>query len=172
MRRSDWQRIIQRAYRARPMTLLDHPCMVSLLGIQRVTEPLTVHSLGFPVTIAAPGYSWLQVAQEGRPVWLTAMYDTSGRLLQMYFDITAGNRFDGTDNPRFRDMYLDVVMLPDTSLRILDEDELDEALQSGDITAEEHACACRNCKELCAWLREHGQELMEACDAARRELAD
>lgn len=35
------------------MTLLDRPCMVSLLGIQRVTETLIVHSLGFPVTIAA-----------------------------------------------------------------------------------------------------------------------
>lgn len=171
MRRSDWRRITQRTYRARPMTLLDHPCMVSLLGIQRVTETLIVHSLGFPVTIAAPGYAWLQVAQEGSPVWLTAMYDEAGQLLQMYFDITAGNRFDDMDNPCFRDMYLDVVMLPDTSLQVLDEDELDEALQSGDITAEEHARARRDCQELCAWLREHGQALIDACDAARRELA-
>ena len=30
-------------------------------------------------------YAWVQIALEGLPFWLTAMYDDRGRLIQIYF---------------------------------------------------------------------------------------
>ena len=82
----------------------------SLLVIREVTGPLTVHDGGEDVLIAERDYAWVQIALEELPFWLTAMYDDRGRLIQIYFDITAGNRFDDPDDPTFVDMYLDIVV--------------------------------------------------------------
>lgn len=170
MRRSRWPRVLESTYQARPMTVLGRTCMVSLLTIRKVVKPLTVQTGGQTTTIVAPGYTWLQVAQQDAPVWLTVMYDASGQLVQLYFDLTDGNQFDGTDNPRFQDMMLDVVMTPDGACSVLDEDELDEALHAGDITAAEYECTRANCAALVAWLAPNGQALMDACQQAREQL--
>ena len=109
MRRSDWHRILEREYKASPCTFQGMQGVVSLLQIQKVTEPLTVHHEFGEVLIADVGYSWLQVAFQGQLFWATVMYSPEGEFLQGYFDITAGNNFENIDNPTFQDMYLDLV---------------------------------------------------------------
>jgi predicted RNA-binding protein associated with RNAse of E/G family len=53
-----------------------------------------------------------------------------------------GHGFDAeTGFPWYDDLYLDVVVLADGSFHLLDEDELDEALQEGKITQDEYDIA-------------------------------
>lgn len=170
MRRSDWPRVEESAYRQADMTLMGAPCTVSLLLLRRVTEPLTVTNGGERVTIVAPGYTWLQAARDGAPVWLTAMYDDGGRLLQMYFDITSGNEVTGIPVPRFRDMYLDLVLTPGGQVFELDADELEDAWRAGDITGDEKNRARAACDALHGWLDEHWAALTAACQQARETL--
>lgn len=170
MRRSDWRRILEHDYVFRACEKDGAREMESVLTIRQITEPLQVSQGKRMVTIVDRGYRWVQIAREGAFVWLTAMFDERGRFLQMYFDMTAGNRFDTPDDPCFRDMYLDVVVTADGEILVLDQDELDEALQQGEITPEEHDHAEYVCRRLCAWLPEHRFELMARCESVLREL--
>ena len=98
--------------------------------IDEVTGPLTVHYHSRDVLIADAGYSWFQAAVPGARWWLTAMFDECDRLIQIYFDITGGSRFDDPENPTFEDMYLDIVVSADGSIEVVDRDELDEACKA------------------------------------------
>lgn len=170
MYRTDWSRITQRDYISRNCMIHGRSGRESLIVIRRITKPLTVSSAGKPVKIVEEGYSWVQIALTDARWWLTSMFDEKGTLLQIYFDITAGNRFDQPDNPTFRDMYLDVVMQDDGALTVLDRDELDEALAARKITPEEHAQALLACDELLEALNTDAEEIMLYCKRVFTEL--
>lgn len=170
MRRSDWQRILRREYVSRDCRMHGRRGKESLLVIREVTGPLVVHDAGEDVLIAEKDYAWVQIALEGLPFWLTAMYNAQGRLIQIYFDITAGNRFDDPENPTFVDMYLDVVVNSRNELHVLDRDELDGALAEGDITKEEWDKADAACGRLHAYLEENREAVTELCGRVYREL--
>lgn len=103
---------------------------------------------GEPVVIYQDNYHWLQLCMAGCHWWLTAMVDETGAITQYYFDITLENHLLGSRDSWFRDIYLDVVMMPDGRIDLLDADELDEALASGDITEEQHELAHQWAEEL------------------------
>ena len=146
MRRTEWQRITKRRYISREETdIFGSAGRISLISIDEVTGPLTVHYPSRDVLIADAGYSWFQAAVPGACWWLTAMFDAYDRLIQIYFDITGGSRFDDPENPTFEDMYLDIVVSADGSIEVVDRDELDEALRSGTITAAQHRESVENC---------------------------
>ena len=170
MRRSDWQRILRREYVSRDCQICGRRGKESLLVIREVTGPLTVHDGGEDVLIADTDYAWVQIALEGLPFWLTAMYDDRGRLIQIYFDITAGNRFDDPDDPTFVDMYLDIVVNSRGELFVMDQDELDEALAEGTITREEWNKADAACTYLYAYLTGNREAVTELCNRTYREL--
>ena len=170
MRRSDWHRILRREYVSRDCQICGRRGKESLLVIREVTGPLTVHDGGEDVLIVDTDYAWVQIALEGLPFWLTAMYDDRGRLIQIYFDITAGNRFDDPENPTFVDMYLDIVVNSRGELFVMDQDELDEALAEGTITQEEWNRAGAACDRLYACLEENREAVTELCGRVYREL--
>jgi predicted RNA-binding protein associated with RNAse of E/G family len=98
------------------------------------------------------------------------MFDENGKLLQLYFDITAGNLFDEGDNPHFRDMYLDIVMNPDGELCVLDETELAEALDRSKITPSEYTQTKQACEALQQLLLQHTDKVLAHCKAAYTRL--
>lgn len=71
--------------------------------------------------------------------------------------------------PCFADLYLDIVAIGDV-LEVLDRDELDEALETGDITREEYDHAISVCRKLYAYLAENQVYIADWCDQAFREL--
>jgi len=170
MYRTDWTRIREREYLSRDCTLDGRPARESLIFIRAITSPLTVTSAGQPVKVVETGYSWIQLAQKDAFWWLTAMFDEQGTLLQMYFDITAGNLFDDPENPKFRDMYLDLVLRPDGVVVLLDEDELDEALEKQEITQAEYDQTLSVCQKLHQHLLAHPHEVMNYCRKTYRSL--
>lgn len=170
MRRSDWRRILRREYVSRDCRLHGIRGKESLLVMREVAGPLTVHDGGEDVLIVEKDYAWVQIALEGQPFWLTAMYDDRGRLIQIYFDITGGSRFDDPENPWFEDLYLDIVVNSRGELYILDRDELDGALAEGAITREDWDKAGAACERLYAYLKENRESVRELCDRVYREL--
>jgi predicted RNA-binding protein associated with RNAse of E/G family len=173
MRRSDWHRILERKYTVSPCGFMDMEGVVSLLQIQKVTEPLRVSGEnGAKVLIADKGFSWLQVAFKEQFFWATVMYDGRGQFLQAYFDITAGNTFEDMDNPKFQDMYLDLVLLEDGRILVLDRDELDEALEQNEIIEEEYERTVKAGEELYRLLQENGEEFLRFCREWRKKLLE
>ena len=170
MRRSDWHRILEREYTVSPCSFQNMEGVVSLLQIQRVTEPLTVKYEDGDVLIADKGYSWLQVAFREQFFWATVMYDDKGNFMQGYFDITAGNTFEDMENPKFQDMYLDLVLFGDGRIQVLDEDELKEALEQSEITEEQYLQTVKAGKELYCFLQENDKEFLRFCSEWREKL--
>lgn len=171
MRRSDWHRILEREYSVSPCEFQGMEGVVSLLQIQKVTEPLMVPGEnGEKVLIADAGYAWLQVAFKEQYFWATVMYDDQGRFMQGYFDITAGNDFEDMENPTFQDMYLDLVLLDDGRILVLDRDELEEAFQNQDITEEQYRQTVKEGEKLRLFLQENGEMFLQFCKEWREKL--
>ena len=171
MRRSDWHRILEREYNVRPCSFFDMEGVVSLLQIRKVTEPLLVSGEnGEKVLIADAGYSWLQVAFKEQFFWATVMFDAKGRFLQGYFDITGGNTFEDMENPTFRDMYLDLVLLDGGRILVLDRDELDEALEQKEIMEEEYRQTVKEGEKLYRFLQENWKAFLQFCSEWRERL--
>ena len=171
MRRSDWHRILEREYSVNPCSFQGMEGVVSLLQIRKVTEPLMVPGEnGEKVLIADAGYAWLQVAFKEQFFWATVMYDDKGNFMQGYFDITAGNDFEDVENPTFRDMYLDLVLLDDGRILVLDEDELEEAFKKSEITKEQYRKTVEEGEKLHRFLVENQKEFVKFCSDWREKL--
>lgn len=169
MKRTDWSRVLRKDYVARDFRRNGHQGQMSLSILRELTTPLTVHYPFGDVLIADEGFGWLQIALKDQFFWITAMYDRQDQRIDLYFDITGGNRFDDPDNPWFADMYLDIVSIGDV-LEILDRDELDEALETGDITQEEYDHTVSVCWALYDYLTENQAYIAAWCDQAYKEL--
>ena len=171
LRRSDWRRITRRRYVCRPCARDGIEGVAALIAIDAVSEPLTVDDgHGGRVVIADAGYTWLQFAPKDRFFWLTVMFDPDGRLVQMYFDITAGAEFGDPENPTFEDMYLDIVVSASGETRLLDADELDAALARGAIDRPAYDAANAHGRALWDWLRDNRMALMDECRRERERL--
>ncbi len=141
MARRTWKRIELRRFRMARIETESFRGMAGFLEIDGVREPLVVNSVLSEVVIADAGYSWLQLSPDRGGWWLTAMYDPNGDLVQYYFDVTLRNFVAEDGEPRFVDLYLDVVMDPAGRWALLDQDELCEARKLQNITETEYRTA-------------------------------
>lgn len=170
MRRSDWQRILKKEYRCGKCAYRGKRGIASILLLHEVSEPLTIHYDHGDVTIVNQGDTWLQIAFQDAYFWVTAMFDRNDQLLQIYFDITNSNCLTDEDNPMFEDLYLDIVMEPDGTLHVLDQDELDEALKNGEISADQYRKAQDECVSLYQFLREDWKAFAAFCQDEMMKL--
>ena len=76
------------------------------------------------------------------------MYDNNDELVEIYFDITASNHFEDLDNPYFYDLFTDIVITNDGDVHIVDEDELDKAMEEKVISSEQYNLAKYTTKKL------------------------
>lgn len=170
MKRTAWKRLLEKEYTVRDCAPWGHPGRESLLKIHRVTAPLWVKEGYGEICIADAGHTWVQVACHGQPYWLTAMFDRKGQFLQIYFDIAKPPCFDDADDPTFVDLYLDVVLTSQMELVTMDREELDAALQSGEIDGETYDFALQAWETLLAWLEVHKTEIVDYVTRVYTEL--
>lgn len=84
----------------------------------------------------------------GLGIKASRFYDTYGQFIYWYFDIISTNYNEETDEYVFTDMLADVVVYPDGSVKVLDIDELADALETGIITETELIDSLRKLSEL------------------------
>ena len=170
MKRTDWCRLLEKSYAVRDCAPWGYPGRESILRIHKVSQPLWVKEGYGRICIADAGHSWVQVACQDQPYWLTAMFDRKDRFLQIYFDIARPPCFDDPDDPTFEDLYLDVVLTSKLEVAILDREELEEALKSGEIDRETYDFALAACEKLLVWLEENKQELVDYITKVYHEM--
>ena len=132
MDRSNWDRVVCRRFIKKTDKFFDKNCVVGLLILDEVNEPLILDNNIGNYKIVDNGYKWLQIAVEKENYWVTAMFDDSNNLIQIYFDITDCNVLDS--NPYFDDLFIDIVLYND-NLYIIDQDELLDAYNEGVISS-------------------------------------
>lgn len=151
--RPNWSKIIDKSYSNIFIDEENFCGYVAFLSLNKVTEQLWVTYGDNRVCIVDDGYVWLQHFPVQGEVVLTATYDREGQLVQCYFDIvkSVGSTEEGI--PYCDDLFLDVVALPNGEIYVLDEDELEEAYVTKQITVEEYELAKSRGIELVETLR-------------------
>ena len=113
---------------------------IGLITFTGLAEPEMVDTPEGPLCIADNGYQWLEIAPEDGHFAVTAMFHDN-ILFQQYIDITLRNEVDKDGNAVFYDLLLDIVILGNGTPRVIDTEELEEALSAGIITRNEYDLA-------------------------------
>lgn len=157
--RADWKRIIQREYTQSYIEKKEFTGYITLLNLIKVSEPLFVQYGEKRICIVDDHYMWLQYFPNGKHYSVTAMFDANGETVQWYIDIC--NEIGIENNiPWMDDLFLDIVVLPTGDIIQLDEEELEEALESGSINQDMYDLAQREATRIIACIKEKKFELL------------
>jgi uncharacterized protein len=129
--RAEWTWLTARRFAAAHLAGEDFTGWVTLLRLDAVREPLWAPREGGPICIADCGYAWLQHFPAGARHSLITMFDARGRLIEWYVDICQPRGLDERGIPWYDDLYLDIAILPSGEARLLDDEELEQALRQG-----------------------------------------
>lgn len=168
--RADWQRVLARRFAVRRIDSLEYHGYVSLLHIDKISEPLSVMFGEEQVRIADRSYNWLQHFPDGARYTLLAAFDERGELVQWYIDIIGSMGLDARGIPWYEDLYLDIVISPTGEILLLDVDELDEALRQGMISAGEYDLAWSEASRLLTILEADPFPLLSLSEAHLEQL--
>lgn len=152
MARNDWAGVLCHTDACQLVKEADFCGMVGLMHMQKVRKPLVFDYEGQAVTAVDSGFYWLQMAPTGGHWWLTVMFDRQERPRQAYFDVTGENHILPDGASWFTDLFLDVVVMPDGRTRLLDRQELDQALEEGVVTRAQYDAALNQAQALLSGL--------------------
>ena len=127
---------------------------------KKVKEPFILEN---GLCICDDEYKWLEFYDYNSKVRLTAIYNDKNEIIEWYFDMA---REIGKQNgmPYEDDMYLDVVLRPNGEIELLDENELQEALDEKMITKVEYDDAYKTAYELIEKIKGKEKEVKEFTD--------
>lgn len=134
--------------------------------IKKVSTPFLLEN---GLCIQDNNYKWLEFYDYSSKVRLSAVYNEKNEIVEWYFDIA---RSIGKEKgiPYEDDLYLDVVLGPTGKIILLDEDELEEALQRNEITKKEYDEAYKIAKELMGRLKGNVNRVLEFTDKYLKEI--
>ena len=121
---------------------------LSVVEVGKVKHPLKVHYGDVEVCLCDDGYKGIIFLPDNEYWCVSAVYNEKGEIVEWYFDMTKENGVDEKGLPYFEDLYLDIAIAPDFTVRILDEDELQEALEKNVITQKDYDLAYKTCHYL------------------------
>ncbi|MEG3042661.1 MAG: DUF402 domain-containing protein [Clostridium sp.] len=155
----DWSRVLEREFKVEYINNEELKGYISILYIKSVREPLVIQTLGENYCIAAENYSWIQYFPDNKNFVVTVMLNEKGEIIQWYFDISEKYQLTDEGMPFYDDLFLDLVVLTNGQVIVLDESELDEALEVGEISRNQHEIASLQGKSLKLWLESNNEEL-------------
>ena len=115
----------------------DAEAYAALITFLPGTKEMRVVCDGRELNLISAGYKWLVYFPMDKSWALTAFYDDKGVLFEWYFDISRGNFVDERGMPCIDDIFLDLVVFPDERVLTLDADELQDALDNGEIAIDD-----------------------------------
>ncbi|MBM7692721.1 putative RNA-binding protein associated with RNAse of E/G family [Peribacillus deserti] len=124
--RETWSRLLKSQFQSNKSS--DYNGMWTRIDIFKIREPLFVTYNNVTQCIVQEGYSWIQLFPKGELYTITAVVDEKGQIIQWYLDVCWQHGINEKGIPWYDDLYLDLVILPTGDYFILDEDELQEAL--------------------------------------------
>ena len=135
-----------------------------------VLEKVEVHYNFKDEVIIDNNYTWVEIAPMDNNFWIKAMYDEKDKLIEVYIDITRKNNFDDINNPKYEDLFLDIVIPRKGHIYQMDEVELMKAYTEKLITEEEFYGAKKISKKLVEYITSHHQEFLDYLKNLKLEL--
>lgn len=132
-----WRRLLDHDYIEVKVNNNKFNGIIGLISIKKVRDPLEVTVVNQRMVVADDGYQWLQILPEKKRYSMTVMFDDKGQPLQYYFDINLKNIIQ-KGRARTIDLCLDVLALPDGQYELVDQEDLERALKSNQITRKQY----------------------------------
>ena len=134
----NWKDVEEKRYLNKYFYNDDFKGNISLLTAVKVKEKLAVDMNGKQVVVLDDNFRWLEVYPDNnKNIAASIIINDKNEILQWYFDIAKDTGFTEDGVPYIDDLYLDVIMYPSGKLKMVDQNELQEALDIHDITKED-----------------------------------
>ena len=164
-----WRRVKRSSYSEKIITYKDTQCLIGLLSIHQVTEPLTVRVVDRDICVVNSGFKWFTIMPEDTKYSITIMYDKDWRPLQYYIDINYRHILE-PGRARREDLYLDVLVLPNGNYELVDKDDLRHALAKGKVNREQHDFAFQTANEVIDMIDNNFHKFIAFCETCRLKL--
>lgn len=168
MERLEWPDVLDRSYTFGTFDGVDG--VIGLIRFNDVGKGMFRDYGGKTVTVYDKGCYWFQIAYNKKNRWLTALFYPDGTFAQAYFDVTEYNTVLPNGKSEFKDIYLDVVVMPDGTTYLLDEDELYDALKAGKISKEQYDEAYDEGRRIIAEYDGNATKLTDICTRCFNKL--
>lgn len=132
-----WRRLIDRDYIEVKVNNNKFKGIIGLITMNKVKEPLEVTVVGKQMIVADNHFQWLQILPDKKRYSITVMFNDKGEPLQYYFDINLKN-ITQKGKARTVDLCLDVLVLPNGKYELVDQDDLERALKTKQITQKQY----------------------------------
>lgn len=159
--RPNWTRVLEKRFNITHIENKELNGYLSITHIDKVREPLIIDVGGKNLCLANEGHIWTQYFPKGSNYALTTMFNEKHEIIQLYFDICCGNKVNSSGMPYYDDLYLDVVLVPTGEILLLDEDELEQALEENDITKAQYDFAYLEVNNLIEYISDNKNELLK-----------
>ena len=130
----EWTCIISKSRIGKQVDMPQIRGYLGLLTINAVSEKQIWKYNKNDVVVCDNGYHWLTIMPSDEFYCITVMMDNSYEMKVCYIDMIDTQGYDDDDVPYFYDLYLDLVVYPNGDIIVDDMDELQEALETGEIT--------------------------------------
>lgn len=133
---------------------------IYLNNFKKINNPFVLDN---GLCILDTNYKWLHFYNYSKKLCLTTIYNEKNEIVEWYFDIA---RKIGKENgvPYEDDLYLDVVLRPDGTTVLLDEDEFQDAFERKEMTIEEYDEAYKIANDLIAKINGKAKEMKDFTD--------
>ena len=121
---------------------------LGMLEIEEVSEPQIWQYQGQALTVCDNHYRWLTILPQEDFYCITVMMNEEDQVQVCYIDMIEEQGIDEDGVPWFDDLYLDLVVYSDGTVGEDDRDELESALEAGEITEAQYDRAIDTCKKL------------------------
>ena len=165
-----WKRILKHRFSSECVDTPEFKGYISLYRMDAVASPLMVDFFRKKLCIADSGYTWLKLFPANHNFTITAQYNDQGQLVMWYIDICLRMGIDSKGVPWMDDLYLDIGVSPDMEIEVKDADELQAALNRGEITLATYEMAWGETKRIINEISQREFCFLELCNSYRNTL--
>jgi predicted RNA-binding protein associated with RNAse of E/G family len=158
-----WTEITSKRYAHMNMDNEFFKGIAAVLYIDEVSSPQSWEFNGEKIVVCDAGMKWLQLIPLNETYAITAMMNSNNEIELWYIDMIADYGVDNDNIPYFHDLYLDLVVYPDGTIKIDDRDELEEAYKQKIITSDLYKLALETSEKLIKGILTDIPKLTELC---------
>ncbi len=151
--RSNWIRISKSKTKTVKLENDEFNGYICYTYIEKANKRLEVKPKDKEYLILDDGYTWVQIVPIDKHWTITIMYDENKKMIQWYIDITNMNGIDSDSRVFYDDMYLDITVTNDGEIILLDEQDINDALDNNVITSEQYKAAYKEASDMINFLR-------------------
>ena len=134
----NWDRLNEKKFVYKYFNNEEFKGHICLLTATKVKEKLTIIENDKEIVLLDDNYKWLEIYPENnKNIAISVAITNQNKIVEWYFDIAKYTGLTNTGIPYIDDLYLDIILYPSGKLKLIDENELQEALFNKEITKED-----------------------------------